>query len=212
MITEVFPEDNYNTYTYDARGNVLSIVRTPKSGSGLGATTVSAGYPGTVTCPSSDPKIINKPCWTRDALNNQTDYTYDPAHGGILTEMKPAVTIGTPGSTVTARPLTVTTWTQRYAWLKSASGGLDQSLDPVWMIATVTECQTSPGSSTPVCSASAQTVTTYEYGANGTRESPLVKGVAVTANGTTRRTCFGYDPFNRRISETKPNADPGVCP
>ena len=40
----------------------------------------------------------------------------------------------------------------------------------------------------------------------------LVRGVAVTADGQTRRTCYGYDALGRRISETKPNAGLGACP
>lgn len=203
------PLTGYMQNFYDGRGNVIQVKRVSKSG----AQTINTYADFPVNCPQANRKICNKPSSTRDANGNQTDYIYDAAHGGVLTEMKPGVTIGTPGSTVTARPLVVTTWAQRSAWVKNASGNLVQSPDPVWLVSTVTECQTAAGSNTPSCSATApQTVTTYEYGASGTRESLLLKGMAVSSGGDTLRTCYGYDVFGRRISETKPNANLLVCP
>ena len=143
----------------------------------------------------------------RDAQGNQTDYTYAAAHGGILTEIKPAPT---PGS---ARPLTVYTYAQRSAWIKNAANALVQSPDPVWLPATKTECQTTAGSNSPTCDpGQQQTVTTFEYGASGTSEALLVKGVAVSSAGDTLRTCNTYDAYHRRISQTQPNASLGACP
>jgi hypothetical protein len=203
------PTAGYVNNTYDTRGNVTAVTKVAKAGSSLPNIVTSASF--SASC--STLKTCNQPNSTTDANGNVTNYTYDSAHGGILTEMKPAVTIGTPGSTVSARPLTVTTWTQRYAWIKNSSGVLVQSPDPIWLISTVTACQGSPGSNSPVCDASKpQTVTTYQYGATGTRESLLVKGVAVASGGVTLRTCYGYDVFNRRISETEPNASLSTCP
>src|SRR3546814_874477 len=79
--------------------------------------------------------------------------------------------------------------------------------------ATMTECQTAAGSSSPVCDSGApQRLTTYQYGANGTANNLLVRGVTVSADGVMLRTCYGYDALGRKISETKPNANLSTCP
>jgi RHS repeat-associated protein len=84
------PEGNYVQLTYDARGNVTetrAVSKTP----GTPADIVSiASYPS--TC--ANMKTCNKPDWTRDARGNQTDYTYDVTHGGVLTVTAPSPTGG----------------------------------------------------------------------------------------------------------------------
>ncbi|HEY6817400.1 MAG TPA: hypothetical protein VI168_17835, partial [Croceibacterium sp.] len=141
-----------------------------------------------------------RPTGIRDPAGNWTNFTY-AGHGGVLTEMAPAPAAGG------ARPLKVTTWIQRYAWLKSSSGALVQNLSfPVWVKNTETVCQTVAGASpAATCDPAAlQAVTTYEYGASGTGQSLLVKGVVVTADGASLRTCYGYDLNDRKIYETQP--------
>lgn len=193
------PEGNSKSLTFDARWNVTAVTETPKTGS---ATAITASYPSTCT------NIItcNKPTWTKDAALNETDYTYDPTHGGVLSEMQPAPTGGA------ARPLKLTTWVQKYPYYKNPSGTVVAGATPIWVISTVTECQTVAGSNSPVCdSAGPQRVTTYEYGANGTANNLMVHGISVTADGTTRRTCYGYDALGNKIWETKPRAGQASC-
>jgi YD repeat-containing protein len=55
-------------------------------------------------------------------------------------------------------------------------------------------------------------VTTYHYGADGTADNLLLHGKAVSSGGTTLRTCYGYDAYSRKISETAPNANLATCP
>ena len=197
------PLSDYTKYDYDARGNIVQTTVVAKAGSGLANIVTSTGFDA--TC--SNRKTCNQPNWTRDALGRQTDFTYDPNHGGVLSQIAPAPTSGA------ARPLKLNTYAQRWAWIKNASGVLVQSPDPVWLITSSTECQTAAGSNSPVCdSAAPQTVTNYEYGASGTGEAMLVKGIAVSSGGMTFRTCYAYDVFHRRVSETKPNANLQVCP
>lgn len=200
----------YTGFEYDARGNKMRTTQYAKAGSGLANIVIESEFPSSCGIV----KTCNKPTWSKDAAGNQTNFTYDASHGGILSELKPAVTIGSPGSTVSARPLTLTTWTQRNAWVKSSpSGSLVMVTDPIWVQSTVTECQAAPGSNSPICDGSKpSTVTTYQYGATGTAESLLVKGVAVASGGTTLRTCFGYDIYHRKISTTEPRADLSTCP
>lgn len=206
------PTAGYAENTYDTNGNVTQVTLVPKSGSGLPNIVTTASF-GTAC---SGGVNWNKPCSTVNANGQTSDFTYSSVHGGVLTQLGPAAVLGTPLSTVTGRPLKVSTYAQRYAWIKNASSGWTAlSSSPVWLISTVTDCQSVvPPASPPVCDGTKpQTVTTYEYGAQtpANRESLLVKGVAVTSSGTTLRTCYGYDAFGRRISETKPNANLGSC-
>jgi hypothetical protein len=196
------PTSGYVKYDYDGRGNVVQTTRVAKSGSGLPNIITTAGFDA--NC--ANVKTCNKPNWTRDALGHQTDYTYDPNHGGLLSEMKPAPSAGA------ARPLTLNSYAQRSAWIKNAAGALVQSPDPVWLPSSTTACQTGAGSNSPTCDPNApQQVTTFEYGASGTGEAMLVKGLAVTSGGVTLRTCYTYDVFHRRVSETSPRANRGIC-
>ncbi|WP_204326407.1 hypothetical protein, partial [Stenotrophomonas maltophilia] len=50
--------------------------------------TTTVGLASSCTVPTY--RVCNKPNYIRDPKGNQTDFTYDPAHGGILTETLPA--------------------------------------------------------------------------------------------------------------------------
>lgn len=194
------PEGIKTILKYDGSTNVIEVRRKAKPGSGLADVVTSATY--NCTYPAS----CTKPITMTDAKGAISNYSYDPVHGGLLTAMKPAPTAGS------ARALIVRTYVQKYAYVTNGSSLVPMSTS-VWMPATETECQTAAGSSTPVCDGGApQKVTTYEYGADGTADNLLLRGVAITADGTTLRTCNGYDAFGRKISETKPNANLSVCP
>lgn len=196
------PESNRFEYTYDDRLNRTSQASIAKTGSGLSSTAVSAVYPASCS-PSPS---CNKPTSLTDANGGTTNLAY-ATHGGLLTEMGPAPTSGG------VRPLKVTTWGQRYAYLKNASGSLVAAPTPMWAKLSETQCQTAPGTpSSPACdSAAPQVVTSYEYGATGSAEALLVKGIAVTADGQSLRTCYGYDAWGRKISETSANANLASC-
>ena len=80
------PEGNKAVTVYDARGNVTSTTLKAKAGSGLADIVTTASYAATCT----NPATCNSPNWTKDAKGNQTDYTYDTTHGGVLTVTAPA--------------------------------------------------------------------------------------------------------------------------
>jgi len=156
---------------------------------------------------SAQIKSCDKPSVLTDANGNSTNFTYDPQHGGVLTEMDP------PPSSGAARPLKLTTWVQKYAYITNGTS-LVQAATPVFVVSTETVCQTVAGAnnSNPVCDTTApQRVTTYQYG-DGKANSLLVRGAVVTADGTSRRTCYSYDNFGNRISETRPLAGLATCP
>ena len=79
------PEGNKITYVYGPRRNVTSVTNVAKVGSGLANTVIAANYE--TTCANT--KTCNQPTWTKDAKLNQTDYTYDANHGGVLTVTLP---------------------------------------------------------------------------------------------------------------------------
>ncbi|MEO7383364.1 MAG: RHS repeat domain-containing protein, partial [Novosphingobium sp.] len=110
----VLPEGNSEQYSYDGWGNITQATSIAKSGSGLANIVIQAGFDtnctNTLTC--------NKPNWTKDALGNQTDYTYSSATGQLLTVTAPAATSGG------VRPQVRYRYTPLNAWYKNASGTL----------------------------------------------------------------------------------------
>ncbi|TXC73379.1 hypothetical protein FSZ31_01050 [Sphingorhabdus soli] len=195
------PEGITTFYKDGGNGNITEARRRPKPGSGLTDIVMS------VTFNCANPASCTKPVTSTDALGNTVNRAYAAGHGGLTSEMLPPPA---PGG---ARPLMLRTYAQRYAWIRNTSGALVQTPSPMWVLETETSCQTSAGSSSPVCDPSApQLVKVLEYGAAGTAQSLLVKGVAMTADGQTLRTCYGYDDWGRKISETGANANLTVCP
>ncbi|MFZ4747835.1 MAG: hypothetical protein ACOYLK_13220 [Sphingomonas sp.] len=179
------------------------------TGSNVVRATYLLGYGGgtfDLGCGSgpSDAKLCDKPTATVDPRNNQTDYTYDPAHGGVLTETAPAV-----GG---VRPQTRSTYVQRQAWLRTPGGGYAPTGEYVWLLASKSLCKTGAASGAGCALGSADEVrTTYEYGPDSGPNNLLLRGVVNDATGIAARTCYGYDWQGNKISETKPLAGLGSC-
>jgi YD repeat-containing protein len=184
-------------YGFDSRGNLQSKSQT---GSSTGPVW-RAVYPPTCT----NAVTCNKPTQLIDPNGNTTDYVYDSTHGGVLTESKPADANG-------IRPQTRYGYTQRTPWLKNAGGGYSAGA-PIWKLTSESYCRSSASPVTGGCTvAGDEVVTTYDYGANAGPSNLLLHGVAVTADGTTHRTCYTYDIYGNKISETPPNAGLTSCP
>lgn len=130
MTKATAPEGNSVSYTYDARGNLTQTTVTPKAGSGLAPAIVTAGYDA--TC--ANVKTCNQPNWTKDALGNQTDYTYDATHGGVLTVTAPAGTNG-------VRPQTRYSYAQIPTYAKNSSGATVQ-IGSIWAMTGTSVCAT----------------------------------------------------------------------
>ena len=154
----------------------------------------------------ADAKLCSKPLRVIDERGNQTDYTYDPAHGGVLTETGPAPVPGGP------RPQKRYSYVQRQAWLHTG-GGYAPTGQPVWLLASESICRTTASTGSGCAGGpSDEVVTTYEYGPDQGPNNLLVRGVAVTADGQTLRTCYTYDALGRKTSETPPAAGFATCP
>lgn len=150
-----------------------------------------------------DAKRCAKPLTQTDAKGNQTDFTYDGNHGGVLTETGPAVD--------GVRPQTRFTYIQRQAWVKSG-GGYAPTGQPVWLLATKSICRTGLASGAGCAIAGDEVRTVYDYGPDSGPNNLLLRGVIEDATGAALRTCYGYDWMGNRISETKPKAGLTACP
>lgn len=198
----VTPEGNEVRITYDGRGNRTEVRRVAKGGSGLADIVSGATFPS--TCVSRI--YCNKPLTKTDSNGNTTTYIYDATHGGVLTETGPAVGGVSPQKRYE--------YAQRYAWVKNSAGtAYVQAPTPVWVMTRERYCRTTaPSGASCAGGAADEVVTDYDYGPDSGPNNLLVRGVAVTADGQTLRTCNGYDPQGRKISETKAAANLSVCP
>jgi RHS repeat-associated protein len=143
------PEGDAVRYVYDNQDNVIEKWNEPKPGSGLTATSVTASY-NLNLCITI--KVCNRPDWIKDARGAQTDLSYDPVHGGVLTVTQPAGPNG-------VRPQTRNTYGQFTArYIKS---GVLTAAAPVWRLTRTSTCASGAA---PVCLGSAdETVTDYAY-------------------------------------------------
>ena len=169
-----FPGGDYKVYTYDSRDNVTQEQYTPAGGGT--PITQSAVYPATCTYAVN----CNEPTATIDGNGNETDYTYDPTHGGVLTETGPADSSG-------VRPQTNYTYALLYPQILNSSGTLVNST-PVYKLVQMTKCR----SSTNSCAGTAdQTVTTYAY--NTPNLLKTSETVAAGDGSVTATTTYTYD-------------------
>ncbi|RDC58918.1 hypothetical protein HME9302_00094 [Alteripontixanthobacter maritimus] len=190
------PEGNWREYYYLGRPKrVTRVEHHPKPNSTEAVRVETAVYGcSAAPCKASPTRIT-------DAKGAQTDYTYDLTHGGVLTKTAPADASG-------VRPQTRYTYAQRHA--RDASGAALSP--PVWVLASESYCRTSSASGNGCAAgASDQVVTVYDYGPTSGPNNLWLRGTAVTADGQTLRTCFGYDAFGQKISETQPKGNAGSC-
>jgi len=97
-VKSTYPEGNFDTFTYDVRGNPLSKVQNAKPGSGLSPITESQTYmePATRrTCENL--KICNQVATETDANNNVDSFAYRTSTGQLQRITGPAVTAQTGG-------------------------------------------------------------------------------------------------------------------
>ena len=186
-------------YTYDSYfHHIIKTVTTPVAGSPLPALTTTATFDCTtlLSCDS--------PTSTVDANGNESDYTYSPVHGQILTATAPAV-----GG---IRPQTRYTYAQRYAWIANGSGGYVHAASPVWVLTQESYCKTGAAAGAGCAVAGDEVITTYDYGPDSGPNTLVLRGKVIDAGGLALRSCSGYDSWGRKISETAPNAGLGSCP
>lgn len=207
------PEGNYESYTYDARGNVTQVLRVSKAGSGLANIVISAGYDS--TC--SNAVKCNKPNWTKDAAGNETDYTYDSASGLLTSVTSPAPVSGG------VRPQTRYSYTAMQASYANGSGVIVSSGQATYKLTGVSTCNTLGGAalsgtagagpfslsgSAPCAGTADETRTTLNYGPqnSGTANNLylLSKTVAAGDGSISSTTSSTYDSAGNVASITDP--------
>jgi len=200
-----YPEGNNVSYTYRA-GQKTSEAWEAKPGSGIATIGTSTGFAEDPVfsaldrCPTLPRKICNKPIWKKDFRQNQTDFTYDSTHGGLLTETGPAAANG-------VRPQTRYEYAQKRAWVNNGGGYAPEAVS-IYLPVKKSFCATGAASGAGCAIAGDEVVTTYDYGPDSGPNNLLLRSETVTAGGVTRRTCYGYDWQGNRISTTRPN---GLC-
>ncbi|MEG3149256.1 hypothetical protein U1769_05105 [Sphingomonas sp. ZT3P38] len=200
LLSLTVPEGNKDQFDYDSRGNLTRKISKPKTGSGLADTITTATYP--TSCVNR--KTCNSPEFAVDANGGRTDYSYSPDHGGLLTVAAPTV--------AGIRPTKRFTYTQRYAWIKNSGGGYAQAATPVWVMTATKSCLTSATVGNSCAGGAAdEAITEYDYGPDSGPNNLWVRGIVETARGVSLRTCYGYDSYGRKISETSPRAGLATC-
>jgi hypothetical protein len=204
LMSEYLPAGNGYIYKRGGPFNQpLTVTEVPGGNGGLSNHVTQYSY-GDLTG-SSTYQNIAEPLSIIDPNGNETDYTY-ATWGGRLSELDPAPSVGA------ARPLKLFTYVQKYAYIKNSAGALVAASSPIWLAASETDCQTVAGSNALACDTSApMAVTTYQYGADGTPDNLLLRGKVVSSGGVSLRTCYSYDQYSNKISETKPLAGLTTC-
>lgn len=198
----------------DMLGNAGQITSNPKVGSSEQPIVTSQSFPpanlyNNPTHCNLATVLCTKPMTQTDARGNVTDFTYDPVHGGLLTQTSPAVT-SPSGSSV--RPQTRNSYVQRTAMVKDASGSFIAAGPPVWLLASTSMCREGAASGNGCAIAGDQVTTTFEYGPTTGANNLLLRGQVVDAGGLSLRTCYAYDAAGNRISETQPEGTSASVP
>lgn len=201
----IFPNGKRNNYTRDERNNITHLEIIPATGASDPHLHYYATYP--VEC--LNPKTCNQPSTVTDASNSVTTYTYDANHGGVLTEVGPADANG-------VHPSKKYYYAQRYALIKNSSGGYLQAASPVWLLTEERTCKMSAlDTNAGTCGAGLSDLirTTYEYGpTSGAANNLQLRGTVADAGGLALRTCYSYDEWGNRVSQTQPRAGLSNCP
>ncbi|MBV9929997.1 MAG: hypothetical protein JO013_03525 [Alphaproteobacteria bacterium] len=195
------PEGAKTDLYYDASRTVSKAVRHAKVGSNQEDITTLATH----SCgDASLAKICAKPTSVTDARQRTTDYAYDPAHGGVLTETGPAGANG-------VRPQTRYSYAQRTAWIANGTGWVAAG-PPVWLLVRKSLCKVGAATAVGCAVAGDEIVTIYDYGPDAGPNNLRLRGMVVDDGGLSLRTCYAYDTLGNKISETKPRASLGSCP
>lgn len=189
------PEGNYIVYTPDARGNATQTVHHPKPSIGGTAITTSAGFDATCTYRAR----CNKPNWTKDAKDNQTDYTYDDTSGTLATITAPAPQSGAvrPKTTYSytsiggIRKLTGISSCQTQA---TCAGGADEVKTTI-NYGTLADNNIMP-SSVSVGAGNGTLTSAVSYTYSGMGDVETVDGPLAGSADTTR---YRYDAARRRV-------------
>lgn len=213
------PDANHGYTQYDYTHGALSAITVVPIDSSPALVTL---FGITLTCNSTNYKICNKPQYVIDPKGNRTDYTYDPAHGGILVETLPADANG-------VRPQKRYSYTQLFPKILDANGNLVDST-PIWRLTRASECRSATAADPASCvGTAAEKVTTYAYASNNlflTSQTVAAGDGSISASASYTydyvgnltsidgprtdvddRQYYTYDGLRRKIFEISPDPD-----
>ncbi len=180
-------------YDYDSRGN-LTELRTIAVGSGLATIVRKAKYPD--DCASTPQYYCNKPEWTEDERGYRTDYTYDPAHGGVLTETHPSRT-GLPPYGTGDRAQTRYTYVPKQANYKTGPSTYSYG-SSIYVLETVKTCISGDNSCEGT---SRERVETYTYESGQGQNLNLVSVETKSGDDLLSKTVTTkWDDYGRQFS------------
>jgi hypothetical protein len=195
FVTDVtFPEGNGIGYGYDTRHNLTSVTNKAKPGSGQ-ADLVSYRASYDSTCLNM--KTCNQPNWTRDALNNQTDYAYDETHGGVRRVTLPADQNGLHLRTYYTYSPFDTGNGIIHRQTRSESCGLDAGQ------LTLPACPAASTTAVTVTSYGSSSTAPYTYSSFLPHQVTNSDGAGTLSATTT----YGYDRAGRVVSVNGPRTD-----
>jgi hypothetical protein len=200
-LSQTLPSGQSQLYTYDLRNNITKTTYNPVSNipSGQLSLVRSVTYLGAetdVVCQNA--VLCNRPSSVTDERGNRTEYTYDPVHGGVLTETLPA----------NANGLRLQ---KRYSYAQMSAKAFNSSgtlivLTPIWKLTKVSECTSASAANPASCVGTAnEKVKTFRYNNNNLwlSSETLAAGdesVSATLNYT-------YDPIGNVTSIKGPRTD-----
>ncbi len=197
-----WPEADRTEWIYDGNANPTSETAFPKTGAGSlsMAYTYESCAIGVPTC--------GKVRTATDPRSNTAEFRYN-SRGQKIAEIGPPDANG-------VRAVQRWFYEDRYAYVKDASGTMVAASNPVSVLVKEVKCRATFNGdmNNPACASAADEVTTvYEYGASGSSNALLVRA-KIEDQGAGRlnlRTCYGYDRFGNKISETSPRAGLSTC-
>ena len=200
VLTVTNPEGDQVQLAYDSqtagvtRGNVVTVTRVAKSGSGLSNIVTSASFDSSCTYPVK----CNQPNSTTDANSNVTSYTYDTTYGVPLTVTPPAPTSGA------VQPQTRFSYTSLYAYYKNSGGTIVAAPTPVYLNTGISQCQTEAAGTCPGTSDEAKT--TIAYGTTSVANNLLPTSVSKGAGdgSLTATSSITYDPIGNPAATVGP--------
>ena len=188
------PEGNYVQFTYDARGNVIEERHVSKAPGTPPDVVISAGY--SASCANA--LTCNNPNWTKDAKGNQTDYTWDTTHGGLLTVTAPADPAGT-------RPQARYGYTELQSYFKNPAGSIVASGVTQYELTSTSTCTSGASCSGTVNER--KTTTNYGPQVAGTANNllPVSATAAAGDNSISATASFTYDGAGNQTAVDGPS-------
>lgn len=209
VLTSSSPEGIVTTYTYDTFKRIVGANITSKDGSS--SQTFSYSY---VNCGAD----CTKPTSITDAMGNTTSFTYDPVHGGILSETGPAVFDPlAPIDLVNGQlvhPQTRYVYAQLTPYIKNSAGALIAST-PVWRLTQTSSCRSATATNPASCvGTNLETTTDFEYNSPNlfltkktVRSGTANPSLPYSATNLWESTAYTYDDVGNLVAVDGPRID-----